>query len=232
MTIAEANPDATFHYLEADRRLDPVFEMFGTWQGDNVLRYPGFEYDQMLQSCKDILDNVKTVTDPWNQWVIIDTIGHCYREISNTYTLRHYGMLADALKEKRANANNTGWQQGYGFDGFSGTEWAFIKRIFYNEFIWPMVRYAGNNIILIAHAREASGRFTPQAPTEYTDRFNKLGQFPDVHKDVIRYLDTVLYFSNVNDFTFQTLKETGKRKWVDEPRKFDNFWKEYQRAIA
>jgi len=228
MEIARANPDAMFHYLEADRRLDPVFEWWKDWQGDNVMRYPAFEYDDMIKSCATVRENLRTVIDPWNHWVVVDTIGHCYREIQNTFSLKTYHVTMEELKERRMVKP----EKGATFDNLHGWEWAIVKRIFYNEFVWPLVRYSSNNVILIAHARSLGERFSPQSPAEYTERFDRIKQVPDVHKDVIRYLDTVLYFSNIDaNFAFQTMKETGRRNWMNEPTPFADFWQTYQSSV-
>lgn len=225
ISVTVTNPQATFHYLEADRTLDPVFEMFEGCSFDNIIRWPAFDYEEFMASKNGVIEILKNCDDPWNHWVIIDTIGHCYREIQNVYTMQMQGMMADALRESRMG------KQGFSFDGFSGAEWAVIKRKFYNEFLWPLIRFHNNNSILIAHSRDGNGHFHPQAPTEHTERFQKLGQYPDVHKDVIRYLNTVLYFSNVDNFTFQTLKETGKRNWINEKVPFNDFWTDYRSLV-
>lgn len=230
MSFVAANPQMTFHYLEADRVLDPVFEMFEGVNWDNLNRYPSFGYEDMVDSSKKIIEWISSVPDPWTHCVIIDTVGHCYREMQNVYSLRVHHMTAEALKQSRLNGNQTGWKNEYSFDGFSGKEWPFIRNAYYNEFLYPLVRYHGNGALIIAHSKDSGERFTPQAPSEHKDRFVKLGQFPDVHKDTINQLHTCIYFENADGpFTFRTLKETGKRHWIDldKPEPFDNWWAVY-----
>lgn len=230
MSMVVANPTMTFHYLEADRILDPVFEMFEGAAWDNLIRYPAFTYEDMLASQRTILEWITNDPQPWNHCVIIDTVGHCYREMQNVYSLRVHHMTAEALKATRMNANNSNWKNEYSFDGFSGREWPFIRNAYYNEFLYPLVRFHGNNAVLIAHSRAAGERFSPQAPTEYRDRYAKLGQSPDVHKDTANHLHTVLYLANTDGpFTFCTLKDTGRRRWIDldKPEPFDNWWEYY-----
>jgi len=233
MSTVEKNPNATFHYLEADRILDPTLEMFPNYDWHNLQRYPSFTYEELIDSSKRVIDALKLAREmgiEQTQWVIIDTIGHMYREIQNTFTLKTYHMMADELKAKRSEKP----EKGATFDNYHGWEWSIIRRITYNEFYFPLVRYFGNNAIIIAHCREAGNRFSPQAPTEYTTLFEELGQFPDMHKDAIKHIHTCLYFDNVGGtFKMRTLKESGKRLWIPlkSPMPFSDFWTDYQRSV-
>ena len=229
MRTVQAHPSQIFHYLEADRILDPVLEWFDE-PLYNLERYPAFQFDQFIESKDKIITDIRNAEHPEDHWVIIDTIGYCYREIQNVWALRMHGVMADALKEKRIG------QKDFSFDGFSGKEWPFIKRTFYAEFLCPLVQYNRNNAIIIAHSKSTNDRFSPQSPTEYTDRFEKLGQIPDVHKDVINYVHTCLYFDNVekDKFRIRTLKESGRRKWIDisEPLAVNDFWIDYSGYVG
>jgi len=227
MKIVEAHPDNIFHYLECDRVLDPVLDWFNE-PLYNLERYKAFTFEQFEEARNKIITTLRNAEHPEEHWVIIDTVGFCYREIQNVWTLRTYGVMADALKEKRIGDKQ------FTFDGYSGKEWPFIRRAFYTEFYCPLVQYSGNNAIVIAHARSthnSPGSWAPQSPTEYTDRFEKLGQVPDSHKDTVNYLHTCLYFDNVEKdlFRVRTLKESGRRKWIplEEPLAINDFWKDY-----
>jgi hypothetical protein len=227
LSIVASHPNDTFYYLEADRILDTAMEMFPEQSWDNLWRLPAFRYNDFIKSMGEVIEYVKAATNPKTQWVISDTIGHCYREIQNMWSLRINKKPLEQLQQERAG------QKEY-FDGIHGLkEWPFIKNTFYNEFLWPMIRYYGNNAVLIAHSRSTDTRFSPQAPTEYTDLFKQLGQLPDVHKDVINYVNTCLYFSNTDGFQYRTLKESGRRKWIniEKPITFSDFWQSYMSEV-
>lgn len=249
LTIARDNPDKFFHYIVADRPIDRLWEHFGDKRLPNVIEYESFSVEAAVSNILQIVEIAKADNGGADHWAVIDTIGQLYKYASDAYTLHRYGKLADQLVEERTidfrtrsmfkqteNPETKGL-----YAGFQGWEWSIIAGHFYNDIVFPILRQSKINVYMIAHpvalrGMGPNGQFVRAVPeiAGIKSRFEAAQCVPDLHKQVVRYVDTILYFSRdggSNTHYFYTIKETGRRQWLNEDTPFTDFWTDYRRLV-
>ena len=247
LTIAAANPNKLFHYLIADRYPAKLYEHFGGEQLPNVLEYESFDFATAAHNIAEVAHTARD--NPLEHWVIVDTIGQLYKAAADAYTLERFNKTASDIIESRTIDYRT--RQMYKqpenpetkglYAGFAGWEWQLISTRFYNEIVFPLLRYSKVNVYMVAHPAALrgagpNGQFIRSVPeiAGIKSRFETVGCVPDLHKQVVRYVDTILYFSRdggSNSHYLYTIKETGKRNWLNEDTVFGSFWTDYQRLV-
>jgi hypothetical protein len=241
------HPDALFHYLKADRDPTKLFAHFDR-PIDNLMSYDAFTFVEARNAIKAAMDI--SATDPLSNWIIVDTIGQLYKGAVDNYTLQVSGLSADdfiserwVTMQSKLEANGKVAKEdatlfnAQKFGGLSGPEWAIVKRYFYGDIIWPLIK-SQCNVIMLCHPNNIAvyGNTTrplPNVPDEVKGRFIERGVIPDLHKDVVRFVDTVLELriGDAGDRYMYTIKETGVRNWLNEPTIFTHFWPDYSRLV-
>lgn len=219
LSIADARSDVFLHYIVADRAIDKLYAHYPEIQNRNVIEYEGF-------SSKDIYKAIRTITqialgNPSKHWLVLDTVGQAYKNIQDDISMKYFGVQKGERKVEEKGA----------IDGFQAWQWSEVKALFYNDIVFPIVRYQKFNVLLIAHTLPIQGAFyNRQVSIVSGDRLRTIGLVPDVHRDILRYLDTALYLSVDNgNYQMQTIKETGTRKHIETPANYAHFWNDYQR---
>lgn len=234
-----------FHYLMADRSPSKLFAHFDR-PISNFLPYDAFTFVDARNSIQSIISS--SGSDPLSNWIIVDTIGQLYKAAVDNYTAQVSGLGADdfingRLIELRAKAESgklSKDENQFGnslFAGLQAAEWAVVKRFFYGDIIWPLVK-SQCNVIMLCHpnniqVRPGVTRPMPSAPDEVKDRFLERGVIPDLHKDVVRFVDTILELriGEKGERYMYTIKETGVRTWLHVPTLFTDFWPDYARLV-
>lgn len=231
LSIADVLRDHNFHYIEADRPVDKIIASYDNLENIRVWR--AFTHDE-IQSTIDRLSIILKASNPAKTWVIMDTVSKMYADAQDTFSLKLHGMTADDLKEKRLKEQEKGL-----VDNYRQGEWAVISRIVYNDVLFPIIRFYGNNYVLISHQRpynvvRGTQVFHPSMPADSSaaTRFQELGWLPQGPPKVPDMVDTCLHFNNTtNPFTIYTVKDT-ERLYLNKPMPFTHFWRDYNLLTA
>jgi hypothetical protein len=217
LSIADACPDKFVHFIVADRAIDKLYEHYPDIQDRNVIEYDGFSYQKIEKAVADI--KLMTNDEPAKHWIVIDTIGQVYKMKQDAIAEKHYGA---PMGEFKAEQKSIG--------GLMNYQWTEVKAGFYNEVVYPVIRYSRCNVLLIGHTVPLQGPYFTRPDTPIAaDRFRAIGLVPDVHKDLVRYTDTIIHLGvEENNYWMETIKETGIRQYI--PRTpVDHFWNDYMR---
>lgn len=245
LSTAYHHPDHLFHYLMADRSPSKLFDHFDR-ELKNFLPYDAFTFADAMSAVNSI--NASSVDAPLSNWIIVDTIGQLYKDAVDNYTTQVSGLGADdfingrlieirhkADQGKLSREDNTFANSL--FAGLQASEWAVVKRFFYGDIIWPLIK-SQCNVIMLCHpnniqVRPGVARPMPSASDAVKDRFLERGVIPDLHKDVVRFVDTILELriGDKGERYMYTIKETGVRTWLHTPTQFTDFWPDYQRLV-
>lgn len=245
LSTAYHHPDHLFHYLMADRSPSKLFAHFDR-AIDNFLPYDAFTFADARNAIHAVVTS--SVGNPLSNWIIVDTIGQLYKAAVDNYTTQVSGLGADdfingRLIDIRAKADAGRLSKDENnfanslFAGLQAAEWAVVKRFFYGDIIWPLVK-SQCNVIMLCHpnniqVRPGITRPMPNVSDDIKDRFLERGVIPDLHKDVVRFVDTILEFrigENGERYIY-TIKETGVRTWLHKPTQFTDFWPDYERLV-
>lgn len=226
LSVADILRDNFFHYIQADRSVGKLLNSFQPYL-DNVKVWDGFSHEEIQSAVAHISALLKAAKNPERIWVIVDTIGVVYTDAQDTYSFKKYGMSADDRRQELALKNIKS-----NIDGFTAEDWGAIKRMFYNDTMYPLCKFWGNNYFLIAHQRPTEiirGVQTYKASMDADLRtiYERIGYTPHCHHEVSRWVDSLMWLNNLVDpFTMMTVKDT-ERKYLREPSPFGHFWRDY-----
>ena len=249
LSIALTKPNDEFHYLMADRDPSKLYEEWGG-KPDNWYEYDAFEFADARDIIKGLVQATKS--DPARHWIVVDTITQMYKTASEAYAQLNYGTTISELVTQRimrqrklnemgkATKEDDAYSRSL-FGGLQAAEWNIIKQYFYGDIVWPLVKRTRAHVILICHPNAIDvfgiGKIKRQVP-EYlngtTQRVEELGYTLDAQKDLPKVVDTWLYFSMAADSTkryMYTLKESGKRVWLNNTTEYNVFWPDYERLV-
>lgn len=252
LDIVRDNSNNIFHYMIADRDPSKLYMEMGG-KPDNLIEYDAFEYANARDVVKQLVEATKY--DPHFHWIIVDTITQMYKTAGDAFAQMHYGKSISQLVTERIMRqrvlNETGKatkeDDNYArslFGGLQAAEWNIIKQYFYGDIVWPLIKKTRAHLIMICHPqpidvfgmgdRAKIKRQVPEYLNGVKHRVEELGEVPDLHKDIPKFVDTWMFFSVAADSTkrmMYTLKDTGPRVWLNQPTEYKRFWSDYQRLV-
>jgi len=230
VSIADAHPADTVHYIVADRAIDKLYDRYPAAR-QNIIEYPGYDFAAIVSYIEAIKQGFDQEVQQ-KQWVVIDTIGEVYRLAQEFLAESRYHLDSFSLRETRMTKDGKGYEQGFSADGFSSLEWRWITRRFYNDIVYPLVRYSRINTVLISHPLPIQGAFFSRPVSQVAgDRFKEIGLTVDAHRELPRYVDTIIYMEIEQDKRLmRTIKDTGRTEFA--AKEFQHFWTDYARLAG
>lgn len=210
LTIAAANPDATFHVVDTDNAVERMMKK----PLSNVQAHVVYEWE-------DLMSELAQLEIKEDDWVVVDMIGACWEMVQRHYSDQVFGKSVDAYFLEARMAQ----KKGSPFDG--RTDWSVINKM-YNRFAMGLLRQPGH-LLAVAPVEQIS---SDEKDGGILATFGAYGVKPRAQKHTGHLFHTVLLLGKTRTgaYTYTTVKDRARKDVEKQP--LTNFHRDYLQAIG